>query len=261
MNLKVLLVLLPLLAQASAQGVAAHHSVAVNFDTSREVTIEGVLTVAVHWGWLDTVPGFPDRLRENPPRQGFFEHPEYLAVRAHLPAPWQDILDLAYYSGWRKNEILGLTWDEIDEAGGVIRLSPARSKTLVGRILPISAPPGRRAAPSIARPRPSTAWAPSPSTGADSTPCPASPTACARIPPARASSSTPNTSPSAPTCPPRGRTSSTSPTTPAGARTRSSASPGTKSTRPAASSASRPRAQRRWWGDDLPPTTSSPRSS
>ena len=78
--------------------------------------------------------------RENPPRQGFFEHPEYLAVRAHLPAPWQDILDLAYYSGWRKNEILGLTWDEIDEAGGVIRLSPARSKTLVGRILPISQP-------------------------------------------------------------------------------------------------------------------------
>ena len=97
-------------------------------------------TLAVHWGWLDTVPGFPDRLRENPPRQGFFEHPEYLAVRAHLPAPWQDILDLAYYSGWRKNEILGLTWDEIDEAGGVIRLSPARSKTLVGRILPISPP-------------------------------------------------------------------------------------------------------------------------
>ena len=48
-------------------------------------------TLAVHWGWLDTVPGFPDRLRENPPRQGFFEHPEYLAVRAHLPAPWQDI--------------------------------------------------------------------------------------------------------------------------------------------------------------------------
>ena len=40
----------------------------------------------------------------------------------------------------RKNEILGLTWDEIDEAGGVIRLSPARSKTLVGRILPISQP-------------------------------------------------------------------------------------------------------------------------
>ena len=109
----------------------------INRETS---ALHRMCTLAVHWGWLDTVPGFPDRLRENPPRQGFFEHPEYLAVRAHLPAPWQDILDLAYYSGWRKQEILGLTWDEIDESGGVIRLSPARSKTLVGRILPISQP-------------------------------------------------------------------------------------------------------------------------
>ena len=109
----------------------------INRETS---ALHRMCTLAVHWGWLDTVPGFPDRLRENPPRQGFFEHPEYLAVRAHLPAPWQDILDLAYYSGWRKQEILGLTWDEIDRAGGVIRLSPARSKTLVGRILPISQP-------------------------------------------------------------------------------------------------------------------------
>ena len=109
----------------------------INRETS---ALHRMCTLAVHWGWLDTVPGFPDRLRENPPRQGFFEHPEYLAVRAHLPAPWQDILDVAYYSGWRKQEILGLTWEEIDEAGGVIRLSPARSKTLVGRVLPISLP-------------------------------------------------------------------------------------------------------------------------
>ena len=99
----------------------------INRETS---ALHRMCTLAVHWGWLDTVPGFPDRLRENPPRQGFFEHPEYLAVRAHLPAPWQDILDLAYYSGWRKNEILGLTWDELDEAGG-----------------PISPPHRRRAGP------------------------------------------------------------------------------------------------------------------
>ena len=109
----------------------------INRETS---ALHRMCTLAVHWGWLDTVPGFPDRLRENPPRQGFFEHPEYLAVHVRLPAPWQDILDLAYYSGWRKQEILGLTWEEIDMAGGVIRLSPARSKTLVGRILPISQP-------------------------------------------------------------------------------------------------------------------------
>ena len=63
----------------------------INRETS---ALHRMCTLAVHWGWLDTVPGFPDRLRENPPRQGFFEHPEYLAVRAHLPAPWQDILDV-----------------------------------------------------------------------------------------------------------------------------------------------------------------------
>src|SRR5262245_27329056 len=40
----------------------------------------------------------------------------------------------------RRNEILHLTWDEVDLVGGVIRLSPRRSKTRVGRVLPISAP-------------------------------------------------------------------------------------------------------------------------
>ena len=32
-------------------------------------------TLAVHWGWLDTVPGFPDRLRENPPPPGLLRAP------------------------------------------------------------------------------------------------------------------------------------------------------------------------------------------
>ena len=50
------------------------------------------------------------------------------------------MLDFAYYSGWRRNEILHLTWDEVDFAGGVIRLAPRRSKTKIGRVLPISEP-------------------------------------------------------------------------------------------------------------------------
>jgi integrase len=101
-------------------------------------------------GRVVTMPYFPECLPENPPRQGFFEHAEYLAVRRHLPPPFQDVLDFAYYSGWRHREITELTWDEIDESGGVIRLHPARSKTRRGRVLPISPPLGtvldRRAA-------------------------------------------------------------------------------------------------------------------
>lgn len=44
MRVKVLLIPLMLLAQGSPQGVAAHHSTPVNFDQSKEITIEGVLT-------------------------------------------------------------------------------------------------------------------------------------------------------------------------------------------------------------------------
>ena len=123
----------------------------INSETS---ALHRMGTLAVHWGWLDTVPGFPDRLRENPPRQGFFEHPEYLAVRAHLPAPWRDILDVAYYSGWRKNEILGLTWEEIDEAGGVIRLSPGPLEDAGGADAPHLTTDCRGAGETAGTPRP-----------------------------------------------------------------------------------------------------------
>ena len=109
----------------------------INRETS---ALRRMCRLAALWGWIRDVPVFPGRLVENAPRQGFFEHHEYLAVRTELPAPFQDVLDFAYYSGWRKHEILNLTWEEVDLDGEVIRLSPQRSKTRVGRVLPISAP-------------------------------------------------------------------------------------------------------------------------
>jgi len=109
----------------------------INRETS---ALSRMFQIAIRRGLLERMPLFPPRLEENPPRDGFFEHDEYLKVRAHAPASYQDVLDFAYYSGWRRNEILHLTWDEVDLVGGVIRLSPRRSKTRVGRVLPISAP-------------------------------------------------------------------------------------------------------------------------
>lgn len=117
-----------------AEGAAAG---TINRETS---ALSRMFHIVVQWGWLAAAPRFPGRLRENPPRQGFFEHREYLAVRNHLPRPYQDVLDFAYYSGWRKRELLELTWDEVDLDGGVIRLAPHRSKTGLGRVLPPSAP-------------------------------------------------------------------------------------------------------------------------
>ena len=117
-----------------AAGAAA---ATVNRETS---ALSRMLQLALRGGRLIQRPVFPERLTEQGPRQGFFEHPEYQAVRRHLPPPYQDVLDFAYYSGWRKREILELRWREVDAAGGVVRLSPERSKTRVGRVLPISAP-------------------------------------------------------------------------------------------------------------------------
>jgi integrase len=109
----------------------------INRETS---ALSRMFQIAITRGLLERMPLFPKRLEENPPRTGFFEHAEYRKVRAQAPPSFQDVLDFAYYSGWRRNEILHLTWDEVDLAGSVIRLSPVRSKTRVGRVLPISEP-------------------------------------------------------------------------------------------------------------------------
>ena len=109
----------------------------VNRETS---ALSRMFQLAIRREQLERMPLFPKRLEENPPRDGFFEHAEYLKVRALLPMSFQDVLDFAYYSGWRRNEILELTWDEVDMQGGVIRLPPRRSKTRTGRVLPISLP-------------------------------------------------------------------------------------------------------------------------
>ena len=115
-------------------------SATVNRETS---ALRRMFQLAIRRGQLDRIPLFPKRLEENPPRDGFFEHEEYLKVRQRLPAAFQDVLDFAYFSGWRRNEILGLTWDEVDADAGIIRLTPRRSKTKTGRLLPISAPLGQ----------------------------------------------------------------------------------------------------------------------
>jgi integrase len=109
-------------------------------ESSRATVLYGHHNLMIERGLLQRMPLFPKRLEENPPRDGFFEHDEYLKVRAQAPASYQDVLDFAYYSGWRRNEILHLTWAEVDLSGGVIRLSLRRSKTRTGRVLPISAP-------------------------------------------------------------------------------------------------------------------------
>jgi integrase len=86
---------------------------------------------------IDAIPKFPPRLPVGKPRQGFFEAEEYEAVRACLPGWAADVLDFGYYSGWRRSEVTGLTWSEIDLPGRRVRLDPDRSKNKETRVLPL----------------------------------------------------------------------------------------------------------------------------
>jgi integrase len=66
---------------------------------------------------------------------GFFEHDEFLALRATLPLELRPVVTFAYYTGWRKREVLGMTWDWVDLHARTARLHPGTTKNDDGRII------------------------------------------------------------------------------------------------------------------------------
>lgn len=53
-------------------------------------------------------------LGEAPPRKGFFEHKDYLALLEKLPDYMRGIVTFAYRTGWRIDEIRNITWAMVD---------------------------------------------------------------------------------------------------------------------------------------------------
>lgn len=90
-----------------------------------------LLRRAFNLAWKQTppriarVPIFP-KLKEGPPRSGFFEHDEFLAMRTELPAHLKLVITFAYCTGCRKGEILNLRWDQVDLLPKVVRLKSYR---------------------------------------------------------------------------------------------------------------------------------------
>ncbi len=74
-------------------------------------------------------------LEEHNTRTGFLGEIEYLALRDALPAPLNHVLAFAYVYGWRKSEILALTWDRVDLTAGTVRLDPDTTKNDEGRLV------------------------------------------------------------------------------------------------------------------------------
>ena len=80
------------------------------------------------------IPHIP-MLEEHNVRSGFFSHEEYLAVRGVLPDYAQVAVSIAYYTGLRIGEVLGLKWSQVDLVEGKLSLTPLQTKTETPRIV------------------------------------------------------------------------------------------------------------------------------
>ena len=72
-------------------------------------------------------------LVEDNVRKGFFERGDYLQLVEALPDYMKPICEFALWTGWRKGEVLGLTWDRVDLEEGLVRLEPGTTKNKKGR--------------------------------------------------------------------------------------------------------------------------------
>ncbi len=100
-------------------------------------TVYSTLKLAASNGYLVGVPQLPKQLKRAKPRQGFLEHDDYLAIAAELPDWAGDVFEMFYRTGWRRNEVLWLSWAEVDLKNQVIRLDPERDKGGETRVWPL----------------------------------------------------------------------------------------------------------------------------
>jgi len=79
------------------------------------------------------VPYIP-HLDENNVRTGYFEHTDFVALKAVLPFYLHTPVTIAYHTGMRAEEILGLKWEQVDLLEGKITLFPLDTKNNQSRI-------------------------------------------------------------------------------------------------------------------------------
>lgn len=97
-------------------------------------------TLAVDRGLVPRAPKFPTLTVSNA-RQGFFEVSEFEKLCGELPDYLAAVARFGYLTGWRWSEIIGLTWDRVDFAAGMVRLDVGTTKNHDGRVFPMDALP------------------------------------------------------------------------------------------------------------------------
>lgn len=74
-------------------------------------------------------------------RSGFFEDGDFAALLLELPADIQPVIRFLRFTGWRRSEVLSLTWTQVDMDGGIIRLAAADTKGGDARSFPFGLAP------------------------------------------------------------------------------------------------------------------------
>ncbi len=130
---------------------------------NQETTLlRAMLKRAVGWGWVDRdplPPGSFDPLPESRGRVDFFSPEEWRALRDVLQDDIKPVFQTLLYTGSRLNEVLSLTWGDVDLPGRKItftmrkvggRLKTQRVSTALAAVLE-SLPRGTPAAPVFTR--------------------------------------------------------------------------------------------------------------
>lgn len=123
-------------AEATAYVTKRQGEGASNGTINRELAIlNRMLRLAYENGKLLRLPVIR-LLKENGPRQGFFERERYEAVRRHLPPDLQVAVAIAFTFGWRmQTEILALERRQLDLEVGTLRLEPGTTKNDEARVV------------------------------------------------------------------------------------------------------------------------------
>jgi len=74
-------------------------------------------------------------LAEDNVKQGFFEEADYLAFRDKLPPYLHGVVTFGYQFGWRWNEVVGLTWGQVDRQRWTVRVDRGVTKGKEARLI------------------------------------------------------------------------------------------------------------------------------
>lgn len=72
-------------------------------------------------------------------RSALFEDGDFAALLLTLPGAMQPVIQFLRFTGWCVVGALGLTWDQVDWEGGVIRLTATATKGKSARLFPLGA--------------------------------------------------------------------------------------------------------------------------